>query len=124
MALSYYWNTKHLQIVCNGSMHLIPAGDVRYPWLLKALSNSEEAVQRALAGEQPPPLGDEWSVEYCLDAVGEEWLLLDTYFDFFQSCSAAASHILEDPQIHKVRVLKDDGIAVYSLDRNIVLATS
>ena len=130
MPLSYHWNQNSLQIVCQGNMHMLPADDIRYPWALIALSQSEQAVLAVLAGEVPVFVDQEtqWSASFLPD--GEEssnndaWELIDFFEDSVQACAASCEYLLANSDAEHVRVCNENGAEIFALSRNIKLAAS
>lgn len=130
MPLSYHWNPNSLQIVCRGSVHMVPAEDARYPWALAALSQSEQAVLDVLDGNVPvfTDLGTEWTAYFLPegeDAMNESaWEVVDVAEDYVQACATACDYLLANADAERVRVVSESGEQIFSLFRNIPLAAS
>ena len=116
MALSYYWSSLNIQVVCFGVVSVITFEDPRYPWVAAALVHGEQAVYDAVAGVTPEPQGYEWTVQY-EDTDTQAWETLNTYYDFGQACSVASAYLLSDPNVDKVQVINNDQLQVYALTR-------
>ena len=128
MPLSYHWNSNSLQIVCQGSVHLLCADDARYPWALAALSQSEQAVVNILAGDVP--VFPEQNVPWLVQALEEgqdptdanAWETVDEFDDCVRACTLAGEYLLLNGTAQDVRVLNEAGLEVYRLSRSIALA--
>ena len=130
MPLSYHWNPNSLQIVCQGSIHMLPADDIRYPWALLALSQSEQAVLAVLNGDVPVFVdqGTQWSAS-CLpegqDAANEDaWEFIDCFEDSLQACAMACEYLLANTDAERVRVCNENGAVIFALSKHIELAAS
>lgn len=130
MPLSYHWNPNSLQIVCRGSVHMVPADDIRYPWALLALSQSEQAVLDVLGGDVPVFVdqGTQWTASFLPegeDASNEAaWELVDVFDDSVQACATACEYLLANTDTERVRVTNEHDCVIFGLLRNFELAVS
>lgn len=130
MPLSYHWNQNSLQIVCRGNMHMLPADDIRYPWALIALSQSEQAVLAVLDGDVPVFVdqGTQWNASFLPEGENasnnDAWELIDFFEDSVQACAAACEYLLANPDVECVRVCNENDAEIFALSRNIELAVS
>lgn len=130
MPLSYHWNPGSLQIVSSNSVHLLPADDIRYPWALLALSQSEKAVLAVLNGEVPVfvDLGAQWTASVLPESADpteeDAWQFIDMFDDSIAALAFACEYLLVSPDAQRVRVTNEQGVSIFDLARNFELATS
>jgi hypothetical protein len=109
---------------------MLPEDDIRYPWALAALSQSEAAVLDVLAGKIPVFVdqGMQWTASYLPagenDANEQAWELVDIFDDSVQACTTACAYLLANSETDSVRVSSETGVRIFVLSRNITLATS
>ena len=83
----FHLTPNYAHVVVNGVVHLIPNGDVRFPWIVQACLHHEFSMAHALLNEQPAD-SDETATQWALEVDG---LPEDVYYDFQQACALACA---------------------------------
>jgi hypothetical protein len=110
----FHLTPSYAHVVVNGVVHLIPNGDVRFPWIVQACLHHEFSMAHALLNEQPAD-SDETATQWALEVDG---LPEDVYYDFQQACALACGQFQSDSRIENVVVRNDAGTPAYYLKRN------